>query len=221
MAIRQNEIRKVIADHVGISQVKLAWSLLFAVMVAVLYFGAVGFLDATYPNPVHPDDLVLDILPEMRLFIAIGEIVSAAQGLLTVYGLARNRFQDLPRFIFQLGLMFALRSVAIVLTPLAQIQNPAENFSPDHWIAQSMYKGMFFSGHTGSAFTQFFFEKQRQLRRIHLVLACMQMFSLLASHSHYSIDIFAAFFVAYFVTHLEFKRLVPADWRDISWAPWS
>jgi hypothetical protein len=88
-------------------------------------------------------------------------------------------------------------------------------------IAQSMYKGMFFSGHTGSAFTQTFFEKQRLLRRLHIVLAFLQGFSLLASHSHYTIDVFAAFFVAYFVTHFEFKRLVPERWRGLRWAPWS
>jgi hypothetical protein len=200
---------------------KLIWSALFAVLVGLIYFNSVHFLDTNYPHPVRPDDLILDIIPETKSFIAVAEFLGAAQGVLTAYGLLRNRLRDLPSFIFQLAMMFLLRSFAIVLTPLAQIQLPENNFSSQHVIAQSMYKGMFFSGHTGSAFTQFFFEKNHFLRRIHFAMAFMQGFSLLASHSHYSIDVFAALFVAYFVTHFDFRRLVPPPMRQLSWAPWS
>ena len=221
MTTNQLQIRKTLIDYVEIDWIKLAWAVLFAVLVGVFYLNMVQLLDNNYPNPKRPDDLVLDIIPETKSFILVGEIVGFSQGVLTAFGLARNKFRDLPRFMVQLSSMFMLRSFAIILTPLAQIQPPEANFSSDHVIAQSMYKGMFFSGHTGSAFTQTFFEKQRFLRRIHIVLAFLQGFSLLASHSHYSIDVFAAFFIAYFVTHFEFRKLVPAGWRDIRWAPWS
>jgi ABC-type xylose transport system permease subunit len=222
MVVNQSHDRKANSWlRFDIDYKKLGWSVLFAVLVAVLYFSSVHFLDTRYPHPVRPNDLVLDIVPETKSFIVVGELVGAAQGFLTAYGLFRNRLRDLPSFIFQLSFMFMLRSFAIVLTPLAQIQLPEKNFSSEHVIAQSMYKGMFFSGHTGSAFTQFFFEKNSILRRIHFAMAFLQAFSLLASHSHYSIDVFAAFFVAYFVTHFDFRRLVPVPMRKLNWAPWS
>ena len=219
---RENTYARQVLEAVNFKQ--LAWSLAFALFMTVVSAGAGWFVETTYPNPVQPDDLILDLIPEIDLFVTIGEIVGATQALLSLYMLGRGHFKEAPALLFQLSLMYILRSIAITLTPLAQIQNPVQNFGESHLIARYTYKGMFFSGHTGSACTQFLFFARRTngwLVRVQLGLAILQMISLLASHSHYTIDIFAAIFVAYFVTHHDFTRWIPDAWRHWRWAPWS
>ncbi len=196
--------------------------MLFSSMMVVL---AGMFLDTFYPDAVRPDDLILDIVPETEFFVYLGEAVGITQAIISVLILAKHHFKDGPKLLFLAFMLFLIRAFAIILTPLGQIQPPAESFGDTHFIAKYTYKGMYFSGHTGSAFTQYMFfrqyEKNRILRNIQLVFACTQAVCLLAGHSHYSIDVFGALFVAYFVTHFDFVRLVPGRWREASWAPWA
>ena len=208
----------------SIDSTQLAWSLAFALLMVVTCIATGQFVEIYYPDPVRPDDLILDIIPEIRFFIGFGELISLVQGTLTVYCLGRRQFREAPIFLFRISVMFILRAFAITLTPLAQIQVPAQTFGDNHLMARYMYKGMFFSGHAGSAFTQYYFFAQREdnwLKRAHLTLAWLQVASLMAGHSHYTIDIFAAFFVAYFVTHHDFGQWVPHAWRHWHWAPWA
>ena len=165
-------------------------------------------------------EAVLDIIPEMELFIGISEITGISQMLIVTFIMWQNHFKEAPKLLALLAIMYMLRGFAIVLTPLAQIQPPAENFSEAHFIAQTFYHGMFFSGHAAAAFVQMFFTKTHRLLPIVALLAFIQAFSLLASHSHYSIDIFGAFFVAYFITHFDFFCLIPKSWHNAKWAPW-
>jgi len=219
---RENTYARQVLEAVNFKQ--LAWSLAFALVMIFVSAGAGWFVETRYPNPVRPDDLILDSIPEIEIFVTVGEVVGAAQALLSLYMLGQRRFKDMPALLFQLSVLFILRSIAITLTPLAQIQNPAEHFGENHLVARYTYKGMFFSGHTGSACTQYLFFARRGygwLVRVHLMLAILQAVSMLASHSHYTIDVFAALFVAYFVTHHDFTRWIPDAWRHWHWAPWS
>jgi membrane-associated phospholipid phosphatase len=188
-------------------------------MVATLYWN-IKFLETHYPNPVRPDDLLLDIIPEMKLFIPIGEGLAIIGIIVMTYILWEGHFRQAPKLLFVLFFMFLLRGFTLPLTPLAQIQPPAENYAEQHIIAQIFYQGMFFSGHTATAFTLAFFAQEHRLRPLLFALASMQAFSLVASHSHYSIDIVGGFFVAFFVTHFDFMRLVPRRLHSVKWMPW-
>ena len=140
--------------------------------------------------------------------------------MLVVFILWTRRFTGAPKLIFLVMTMFWLRGYAILLTPLAQIQPPELNYPDSHFIAQTFYQGMFFSGHTASAFIQAFYFKGHRLRPLIILLAVGQALTLIASHSHYSIDVFGGLFVAYFVTHFDFMRLVPPQLHQAKWAPW-
>jgi hypothetical protein len=199
---------------------QMLWSVgIFALMTVNLLVN-IHLLNTVYPNPAQPPDLLLDVFPVSTAWIAVGEVVAGVQVGLTGYVLLERRLAGLPRLIFLLTVMYWLRAYAILLTPLAQIQPPELNYPDSHIIARTFYEGMFFSGHTGSAFVQAFFISGSRLRSLSLVLAAVQGLALLISHSHYSIDVFGAFFVAYFVTHFDFMRLVPQRARQLRFMPW-
>lgn len=192
----------------------------FTILMAVNLLININWLKEEYPNPVQPPDLFLDLIPETEEFITVGEIFSAIEVIVVIGILSTMRFKGAPKLIFLVMTMFWIRGYAILLTPLAQIQPPSENYSDAHFIAQNFYYGMFFSGHTASAFIQAFYFKGHRLRPLLFFLASVQAFSLIASHSHYSIDIFGGLFVAYLVTHFDFMRLVPPFLRNVTWMPW-
>jgi hypothetical protein len=201
----------------------LAWVVGFWVVVLLTIVGSITLLDEHYPNPVRPDDLLFELIPQTDAFLVVSELAGWGLAILSVYAIASRRFREAPSLLFQVGMLFWLRAFTIVLTPLAEINPPA--FGDAHILAKYIYRGMFYSGHTGSAFTQYFFFSRRAdvprwVKRIQLTLACLIGFSMVVSHAHYTIDVFAAPFVAYFITHYDFIRWVPRAWRGWRWAPW-
>lgn len=214
-------IRRTLGDLTHPIFIKqMVWVALFWALTVITILLNIEFLNTQYPNAAKPNDLILDLIPETEAFITVGEVLSALQIVLVVYVMWTWRFKPAPKLLFLMGLMFMIRGFAINLTPLGQIQPPSENYPDGHFIARTFYYGMFFSGHTASAFIQAFFIKGHRLRPLVFVLASVQAFALLASHSHYSIDVFGGFFVAYFVTHYDFMRLVPNRLLHVKWMPW-
>lgn len=207
---------------------QVIWAFVFFwLMVGSVYLN-IQSMNAQYPDPPQPPDLILDNVPQSDTYIVLGETASAIQFLLVILLLvtARARFRELPHLASLLILMFMIRGFVITLTPLGQIQPPSENYAADHWIAQNFYHGMFFSGHTASALIQVMFFHRFKIRGIRLSwvllpLATIQIISLLGSHQHYTIDIVGGAFVAYFVVHFDFTQLVPARLRRMAWLPWA
>lgn len=199
---------------------QMLWVSLFWLISLGIILHNINLLRTTFTDAVRPHDLILDFVPEMPQFLILGEIVGTAGTLIIITVMWQWRFEKLPMLLFLLGAMYLFRSFVILLTPLAQIQPPSENFTEAHWIAQNFYHGMFFSGHAASAFIQAFYIKGHSLRDAALGLACVQVVVILFSHSHYTIDVVGGIFVAYFFTHFDFMRLVPAFMHDVRWMPW-
>lgn len=221
MTIVWGFVRRTITDLVRPPLLKQwIWVLGFTAMMVINLLINIQFLKTEYPDPVRPDDLLLDIIPKTNAFITVGEILSGFEVIVVVYIFWTMRFRGAPKLIFLAMTMFWIRGYAILLTPLAQVQPPDLNYPDSHFIAQTFYHGMFFSGHTASAFIQAFYFKGHRLRPIIFLLASGQAFALIASHSHYSIDVFGGLFVAYFVTHFDFMRLVPPFLKEVRWMPW-
>lgn len=199
---------------------QMLWVAVFWTVTVATILLNIHYLRTHYADAAQPDDLILDTIPETEAFIGVGELLSAVQVVLIVYIMWQWHFKPAPKLLFLVALMFMIRGFTINLTPLGQIQPPSENYDQSHIIAQTFYYGMFFSGHTASAFIQAFYIRGHRLRPLVFVLAGLQAFALLASHSHYSIDVFGGFFVAYFVTHFDFMRFVPGFLRNVRWMPW-
>ncbi len=208
-----------------LSLVRLAWSMAFMVFLLLNLMLNIGFMDDRYPPETlaQPDDLLFDIIPKNKDWLVVSEVAGWVMVALSIYALSRNQFKDAPVLLFQVTLLFWIRAQTIVLTPLAETQPPS--FGEAHLAAKYIYRGMFFSGHTGSALVQtmFFMQMHYVNKNIKLVQAMISILigaALVAAHAHYTIDVVAAFFVAYFVTHYDFMRLVPHAWRGWRWAPW-
>lgn len=201
---------------------QMIWVALFWVLTVVVIIINIQFLKSHYPNPARPEDLLLDLIPETKSFIAIGDMMTSGMFMLTIFyfSIWQKNVKKFPYLLFLLGVMYIMRSFVINMTPLAQIQPPSENFSEDHFIAQTFYHGMYFSGHTASAFIQAFYFKGVRNRWVLFILASIAAFSLIASHSHYTIDVVGGFFAAYFIVKFDWMRLVPSFLRDIQWMPW-
>ncbi|RMF81163.1 MAG: hypothetical protein D6737_05850 [Chloroflexi bacterium] len=199
---------------------KFLWSLIAVVLAGIVHTGGVIVLIDRFPNPVRPSDLILDAIDRNLMWVQVSNIVIVTQVALTFYGLSRVRYQHGPRLIFLLAMMYVIRGVTIILTPLAQTAPPELSFGDQSIISKYMFQGMFFSGHTGSAFIQAAMMPSRRLRQVQYGLSIVQVTALLLSHSHYSIDIWGGLFVAYFLLNFNFMRLVPPSLRRAKWAPW-
>jgi membrane-associated phospholipid phosphatase len=207
-----------LTDPIFVKQ--MIWTTALGVFMVVTLLINIHIMHSRYPDPPRPDDLIFDLIPKTDVFIPIGELFSSVEVLLTLLIVWQGHFRKAPKLLALLAMMYTLRGFTIVLTPLAQIQPPSVNYSDSHIFAQAFYHGMFFSGHTASAFMQAFYAKKHRLRPVLFLLASMQAFSLLASHSHYSIDILGGFFVAYFFTHFDFMRVIPGRLQNVRWMPW-
>lgn len=166
------------------------------------------FLDEHYPNPVEPEDVILDNIKEQHFFVIVYEIFIPIQLGLLIFGLYKDRFVRAGEVMGRYGLFYILRSISMLVTPLGQLQDPLVNGS-NPFLAPIFYKGMFFSGHTGLAFLVFFFDngKNKVLKILKLFIAVAIGISLILSHSHYSIDIIGGFLAAYFVSHVSLRKL--------------
>ena len=163
-----------------------------------------AFLDKYYPNPVRPQDLILDNINEYTIFVKIGEVAGWLQLLLVIITLARKNFKGAGEYLVRSGIFYIFRGFAIILNPLAQIQDPVANGS-NPILATLLYKGMFFSGHAGIVFLLFFLHKENnRMKWIKLMIAITVACSVLLSHSHYSIDVVGGILAAYAVSRLRF-----------------
>lgn len=199
---------------------QMLWAALMWVIMTVTLLNNISFLKKAYPKPIRPPDLLHDLIPRNTTLIDLGDVCGIIGSICMIYIMWQWRFQPVPKLLFLLAAMYTLRAFAILLTPLAQIQIPAKNYPESNFIAQNFYYGMFFSGHTASAFIQVFLVKGHPLRPLVAVVATFQVFTLIASHSHYTIDVFGGFFVAYFFTHFDFMCLVPKPLLNVKWMPW-
>jgi len=97
----------------------------------------------------------------------------------------------------QFSLLLLLRSVFMLFTHLETPAGSATVSFP--WFFNNLYfeNDMFFSGHTAMPFLGFYLFRHSPLRYVFLVGAVVMGIVVLAMHLHYSIDVFAAFFMTY------------------------
>lgn len=219
------KILDVVRDPIFLKQ--MVWVTLLGIVMLVIILINIDFLASEYPDPPRPPDRLLDAIEPNYDFHEVGEAFSQIQiATMTFFFLSSaERLRRLPRLFFFLAIMYIVRSFAFTLTPLAQITPPSDFYDPSNFVAQKFYHGMYFSGHTASALIQAFFFWNDRFRGIRITwfvlpLALVQMAALIIGHQHYSIDLFGAIFVAYFVLTFNFAKLIPPQLANISWMPW-
>lgn len=142
-------------------------------------------------------DLILDNIPyyDVSFLYDIFSIFSMI--FFFVYIAYKKDYESIPFYIFLFGLLFALRSVFIILTPIG---NPLE-FTGTKGIFNGFSKyelGVYPSGHTGATFLYFLFAKGA-FRWIIGFFCLSVIISLFLARGHYSIDILSGILFSYAV----------------------
>jgi len=188
-----------------------------AVGVALLFISLViNYYALSYAAESASMPVTDIILSNLRVFDVDGIIISVSFILIAVaiwQGI--NHPNKIPFGLKASALFVIIRSIFISLTHLGA-------FTP-HLIIESSRlmtvlglgsaDDLFFSGHTGLPFlAALIFWDERVLRYIFLTGSVVLATCMLLGHLHYSIDVFAAFFITYTIFHMAQLFFVD-DWK--------
>lgn len=172
----------------------------FLVLFLALYVNYEATL-ATSDFPVlSVRDLILDHIPTINLsFLYIwGQFFVI---LLVVLYPILMRPEVAPFTLKTISAFILIRSFFILLTHLGvpEAFYKIPNISFDNFFGRLFYlNDLFFSGHTGLPFlASLLFWENRFMRYLFFVISVVMATTVLLMHVHYSIDVFAAYFITY------------------------
>jgi len=171
---------------------------------------------------VSVGDLILDKLPTYNLSLLFDFGIYWLPILVFVYAVLAEP-EVLPFALKTYGLLYLVRVCFMVLThvgpPIGFFYQDLLVSGADPIKTLTFRNDLFFSGHTAVPFLGYFlFRKYNLVRLIMLVTALLMGLTVLMMHVHYSIDVFAAFFITYGVyalsneifnkLNVKFKRIL-------------
>lgn len=160
-------------------------------------------------NPV--DDLILSNTP---VFNFEGLFVQGAIALsMFVVILCFRYYKGAPYILKTVSLFISVRALFVMLTHIAPfpLQLDVES-NLLHFITSG--NDLFFSGHTGLPFLiALMFWEHKRLRNLFLGASLIFAVVVLLSHLHYSIDVFAAFFITHSIYTIS-KKLFAYDYKE-------
>jgi len=171
-------------------------SLFIAGIAALLSSFAVNNKVSTYVDHVQGQavgDLLLDNIPIYDLnFIFFWAVLIFWVGNI-IYRLIFPK--EFPFILVSLSLFVLVRCFFISLTHIG----PPETLLvvPDELSYYSFDADMFFSGHVGAPFFYALLTSVKNVKWIAIIYSIIMVVIVLMSHGHYSIDIFASFFIAH------------------------
>lgn len=175
-------------------------SIAFFAGAIFISFEAIAYATSSVSNPVT--DIILSNIPVFDVdgLFVYGTILLIVFAVLLVL----TRPKRLPFALCALALLWIIRSCFVSLTHIAPF--PEETTSDfGTLITRMFFSGgdLFFSGHTATPFMlALVFWRENILRYIFLAWSVFFGVVVLLGHLHYSIDVFAAFFITYSTYHL-------------------
>jgi PAP2 superfamily C-terminal len=190
---------------------------LLGIAFTVEHFANVyAFAYSVRPTSVFVGDLLLDNLPvvNLNLIIIEGALISIVAGV--IYVLLH------PRYVFfslkALAVFIIIRALFVSFTHVGIYPShvdPGAGFFDGLYTYLNFQLGLFFSGHTGLPFLMaLIFWKKSYARIVFLSLSFIFGVAVLLAHVHYSIDVFAAPFMAYGIFKIA-CYLFPRDYKLI------
>lgn len=166
--------------------------------------------------PASPD-LLLTHLPvvDLRFFFVYG----FAAFLVLVFGLgALREGRRAAHILWLYALLVSLRSVFITLTPMHEPAGALHVLGDPLFDALGRHMtfkhDLFFSSHTAMPFLAFLCFRDRWARRLFLAISVAMAATVLLTRAHYSIDVFAAYFITYAVYRFE-RRWLRVPYRRL------
>lgn len=175
-----------------------------AAMVVNQYAGRLA--DANGENAHTSPDLLLAWLPHWDTSILF---IYGFTFLLVwlIFAALRYERRRIPRILWAYAILVVVRSFFIILTPM---RTP-----PDHAVVAgdplfaifgrflTFKHDLFFSSHTATPFLAFLLFRGRWVSLSFLAISILMAATVLIGRFHYSIDVFAAFFITYAIHKLE------------------
>lgn len=171
-------------------------------MVGFLFFSlslivnryASFYATAQASNPVT--DLLLDNIPVMKVEWIVND--AAAIFGFCMIGLIIWQPRRIPFILKSVALFILIRSVFITLTHLAPFPERVLLDPADIFRTLTYGGDYFFSGHTGMSFLfALIYWQKKSVRYFCLTASALLSVGVIFGHLHYSIDVFAAFFITY------------------------
>jgi membrane-associated phospholipid phosphatase len=214
----RERIIKAMKDWVG-----EVWDNKYKILITlVLYFIAVAFQKFVYSYLKNAKvqeipDLILDHLPLMDFSFFYVWVFMFVIYATWVYAIANPK-----KFHYLIGLQVLLIFVRALSIPLTHLQDPSDMIRVKFPSVTDFGQGandLFFSGHVAVPFLCFLSFDNKKLKYLMLFISIILGFTVLAMHVHYSIDVFAAFFITYGIykignsifdniSRLESKRMI-------------
>ncbi len=205
------------AEHRG-----WCWEAAFRASVvqgAILLVGSlvVNYLAGTYAS-VHAGHAVRDILLDRMPTLPVDIIF--IDGALLFWAFVLAVLVSVPRaipFVLKtLALFILIRSFFVILTHVGPPADPAA-LDRGRIMGDLTFGGdLFFSGHTGFPFLlALTFWENRILRQLFLASSVVFALAVLFGHLHYSIDVFAAFFITDSIFRIS-QRMFPHDYAMLA-----
>ncbi|MCF7843553.1 sphingomyelin synthase family protein [Candidatus Gracilibacteria bacterium] len=188
-----------------VSKMRYYASLLEAIIVFIfsVYVTHHASLYAEVKASNHVDDIILSNT-RVYNFEFLFVYVAIALGLFTIALCLRFR-KTAPFLIKTVSLFIIIRSMFVSMTHLGpfplklELESKLLNFITSG-------NDLFFSGHTGLPFLiALIFWRHLYIRVLFLTASVTLGISALLAHLHYTIDVFAAFFITYSIYHIAVK----------------
>lgn len=167
-------------------------AILFLLLSLVINYYAGTYAAIRASNSVT--DIILDNIPVINTETIFVEGIFIF--VFFVAWLLIKKPKRIPFALKSIALFVIVRSIFITLTHIGPSPTHALVFE-DSYIKYFTFTGdLFFSGHTGLPFLMaLMFWKNKPLRIIFIVVSLFFGVAVLLGHLHYSIDVFAAFFI--------------------------
>jgi len=171
-----------------------------ASIVAVFYSTGYANISASTSNSVT--DIILS---NTRVYDVDGLFVYGALAVIvfSVLIFLTLKVRHIPFALKSVSLFLFIRSIFVSLTHISPYPSHAiisQSFLSSYHLFQILFTGddLFFSGHVGLSFlAALLFWDSPLLRYIYLAISVMFAVVVLLGHLHYSIDVFAAYFITY------------------------
>ena len=172
-------------------------SLVFLLFATIINLYAGKYVDNANVIPVN--DIILDNIPTINVewMFSYGMVVFL---LILVCYVLFFKVKQFHKAVFSFSTLILVRSFFITLT---HIGNPADAIIitgiPGIYQSLNFHNDLFFSGHAAIPFMSFLLFNNEKIGMFFLFMTVVFSITVLLMHVHYSIDVFAAFFITYAV----------------------